>query len=93
MRRFTELDYKYVTVVTRREPHNYCFSHHYILFHDVDLKILTIQQEELSEVVFMDYEEFKDKVRNGDNSVALVWNDAYRDVFSKIDLIMKEHFI
>ena len=85
-------DYQYVTVVTRREPKNYCFSHHYILFADINLANLTIQTEELSEVIFMNYKEFKRRVQNNDNTVALRWNEAYQEVFKQIDEKMKQHF-
>lgn len=88
----TRLNYKYVTVVTRKEPHNYCFSHHYILFADIDLKLLKIQKEELSEVIFMDYEEFKQRVMLNHKSVALVWSEAYQEVFRRIDKCIAEHF-
>lgn len=84
--------YQYVTVVTRKEPNNYCFSHHYILFADINLADLTIQTEELSEVIYMDYDEFKHRVQNNDNTVALRWNEAYQEVFRCIDIKMQEHF-
>lgn len=85
-------NYQYVTVVTRREPKNYCFSHHYILFADVSLANLTIQTEELSEVIFMDYQEFKHRVQRNDDSVALRWNEAYQEVFRCIDKKIQQHF-
>ena len=88
----TRLNYNYVTVVTRKEPHNYCFSHHYVLFADIDLKQLKIQKEELSEVIFMAYEEFKHRVKQNHNSVALVWNEAYQEVFRCIDKCIAERF-
>ena len=85
-------DYQYVTVVTRREPNNYCFSHHYILFADINLANLTIQSEELSEVIYIDYQEFKHRVQNNDNTVALRWNEAYQEVFRCIDKLIRQHF-
>lgn len=87
-----ELNYDYVTVVKRKEPSNYCFSHHYVLFADVDLSLLAIQTEELSEVIYMDYEEFKRRVKCNDDSVALKWNDAYQEVFRCIDKRINQYF-
>lgn len=88
----SSLDFKFVTMVKRKEPFNYCFSYHYILFSDVNLINLTIQPDELSEVIYMKYEEFKNKVRQNDNSVALIWSPAYQKVFHCIDQLIAAYF-
>ena len=50
-----DYDVKELTTIKRTEPQNYCFSHHFYILEKIPLENFTIQKEELSEVLYMDY--------------------------------------
>ncbi len=80
-------DYKPLTIIKRTEPKNYCFSYHFYIKLNLPIEAFVIQEEELSEVKYVDYEELKSLVKNNDESVVFKWNEAYKQVFAKLDEI------
>ena len=74
--------------VIRNEYCNYSFFHHYCIVADVDIRDLTLQQEEVEDVAYFDYYQLKNRIKNGDETFALIWNDTYKTVMDKIDKII-----
>ena len=81
-------DVKELTAIKRTEPKNYCFSHHFYILNAIPVNKFKIQKEELSEVLYMDYEELKQMVKNNSDEVVFKWNEAYKTLFSLLDNII-----
>ena len=81
---------KKLTTIKRTEPNNYCFSHHYYILNYIPLNKIKIQKEELSEVVYVDYETLKNMVKQNSNEVVFKWNDSYKNLFKLLDKIIYE---
>ena len=74
--------------IKRVSSQNYCFSHNYYLMKKIPLQDIIIQKEELTEVLYMDYEQLKQLVRKNSDEVALKW-EVYEPVFEKLDEVIK----
>ncbi len=81
-------EYKPLITIKRTEPQNYCFSHHFYILADIAIKDFKIQEEELSEVRYFEYEKLKELVKNNDESVVFKWNEVYIKVFNELDKII-----
>lgn len=79
---------KFITI-KRMVPQNYCFIHHYYICETIPIQNFTIQKEELSEVLYMDYEHLKQSVRKNSDEVALKW-EIYEPAFEKLDEVIKK---
>ena len=75
---------KKLITIKRMVPQNYCFIHHYYICETIPIQNFTIQKEELSEVLYMDYEHLKQSVRKNSEEVALKW-EIYGPMFNKLD--------
>ncbi len=75
-------------LVTRgRNDTNHCFSNHFYILADIPISKITIQKEELSEVVYMNYEEFKTRLKSGDSELAFRNHKIYDQIFEIFDKI------
>ncbi len=81
-------DIKQLAIIKRTEPQNHCFSHHYYILEKIPLNDLKIQKEELSEVLYMDYNQLKQLVMSNSDEVVFKWNEAYQKVFAILDKII-----
>ena len=83
-------NYKVEKLITirRTEPRNHCFTHHYYISKAIPIENITIQKEELSEVLYMDYEHLKQLVKQNNDEVVFKW-EIYEPVFNKLDEIIK----
>ena len=84
-------NYKIEKLITikRTEPRNHCFSHHYYICKTIPIETFTIQKEELSEVLYMDYEHLKQLVKQNSDEVVFKW-EFYEPVFNKLDEVIKK---
>lgn len=80
-------DVKKLITIRRTAPQNYCFSHHYYICKTIPIGSFIIQKEELSEVLYMDYEYLKQLVRQNSDEIVFKW-EVYEPVFKKLDGIM-----
>ncbi len=78
----------YLTTIKRTEPSNRCFSHHYYILESIPIAKFKIQKEELSEVLYLNYDKLKQMVKDGSNEVVFNWNDEYKRLFSLLDKII-----
>lgn len=78
---------KELITIKRTEPRNHCFSHHYYICKTIPIETFTIQKEELSEVLYMDYEHLKQLVKQNSDEVVFKW-EFYEPVFNKLDEII-----
>ena len=74
--------------VKRMEKNNYCFSSHFAILDRIPINNMKIQQEELSEVFYIDYEKLKQMVKNADPEVAIQWSDEVEKLFNELDKII-----
>ena len=81
-------DVKNLTTIKRTEPQNHCFSHHFYILEKIPLENFTIQKEELSEVLYMDYNQLKQLVMSNSDEVVFKWNEAYQKLFAILDKII-----
>ena len=79
---------KKLITIKRTKPRNYCFIHHYYIGKAIPIENITIQKEELSEVLYMDYEHLKQLVKQNSDKVVFNWED-YEPVFNRLDEIIK----
>ena len=78
---------KELITIKRTEPRNHCFSHHYYICKTIPIETFTIQKEELSEVLYMDYEHLKQLVKQNSDEVVFKW-EFYEPVFNKLDEVI-----
>ena len=79
---------KHILTVKQLANQNYHFAHHFAVFAEIPLEEFKIQEEELTEIKYMNYEDFKYRIRTGDDSVVVKWTYAEKQVFNKIDKIL-----
>ena len=74
--------------VKRMENNNYCFSSHFCILNRIPIKDMKIQEEELSEVFYIDYETLKTMIKESNPEVAIQWSDEVAKLFKALDKIM-----
>lgn len=75
-------------VIKRIEPNNHNFSHHFYILKRIPIEAMTIQQEELTEVLYVNYETVKNMAKTESNEIVFKWTEAYQKVFAKLDEII-----
>ena len=83
-----EYDVKKIIRVKRQEKNNCCFSYHFAILKHIPINNFKIQEEELSEVFYMDYEKLKQMVKNADSEMAIFWSDEVKLLFDELDKII-----
>ena len=81
---------KKLITIKRTVPRNHCFIHHYYISKAIPIENITIQKEELSEVLYMDYEHLKSLVKQNRDEVVFKWDD-YKPVFNKLDEVINKN--
>lgn len=79
---------KKLITIKRTEAQNYCFSHHFYILEKIPLHNFIIQKEELSEVLYMDYNQLKQLVMSNSEEVVFKWNEVYQKLFKVLDEII-----
>lgn len=79
---------KEILRIKRQEKTNHCFSYHFGIFDKIPVDMFTIQEEELSEVFYMDYEELKERIKKADPEIAVVWSEDIKLLFGEIDKLI-----
>ena len=75
-------------IIKRVEPKNHNFSHHFYILERIPVTSMTIQKEELSEVLYVDYELVKNMTKTESDEIVFKWTQAYQRVFEKLDKII-----
>ncbi len=83
-------NYKINKLITikRTKPENNAFAHHYYICETIPIENIKIQKEELSEILYIDYEKLKQLIKQNNEEVAFKW-EVYEPVFKKLDKIIK----
>ena len=81
----SKYDCKPFMVVKRQDLNNYCFTHHFYIMAEIPLSKFVIQQSELLELVYMNYNVVREKIKNGDSEIAVKWSPQMEEIFAKID--------
>ena len=77
------------TMVKKRES-NAAVIHYYYMFLDKDEKDFVIQEEELSEVKWTDFKQYKNKVINNDLSITFTNSKDDIDTIEMLEKVMKD---
>lgn len=78
-----------LTTIKRDEKNNHCFSHQFYIFENKPAHFYTIQDSELSEVFYMDYEQFKNLIVTESDEVSYKASTGQWDkAFAKLDKVM-----
>lgn len=84
-----DCDVNKLLTIKRASPRNHCFIHHYYICKAIPIENITIQKEELSEVLYMDYEHLKQLAQQNSDGIAFKW-EVYEPVFNKLDEIINK---
>lgn len=82
-----DYDVKKLMLIKRQDKNNYCFSHQFYIDSYIPIDKFNIQLEELTEVLYIDYEKLKKMAKNNDERVVFKWI-YYKDIFAKLDKII-----
>ncbi len=80
-------DVRPLVIRRREEPQNHNFSHNFYILAEIPLTDFVIQEEELSELIYLDYETLKNMSKQTDNETVFKFEKA-RDVFDALDKII-----
>ena len=81
-------DITFVCSVLKERETNSNITYAYCMFLDKDIKDFVLQEEELSEVKWLDFYEYKKLVENNDSSVAFSNKPSNMEMLSKIESII-----
>ena len=86
----TKFMVKFLKVVKLSNPNNNHFSHRFILDSgDIVLKNLKLQKSEVTEVLWLDYDEWKERIINGDQEIISPGSPVInKETFDLIDAYM-----
>jgi len=82
--------FKHFFTYKKQEKNNYCYVYHFYSIADIPLSKLKIQEEELTEVKYVDYDEYKEAVHKRKHDYVLKWNEKYEEMFEFLDKIFNE---
>lgn len=83
-----KFDVKQLIIRKREEKCNFNFSHNFYILAEIPLSDFTIQEEELSELIYMDYEKLKELSKIENNETVFEFKKA-KNVFDALDKIME----
>ena len=84
----SKYDVKLLVVLKRNEPRNKRFQYQYCIVAEIPIKKFKIDTAEVAEVLYMDYETLKTKIRNNEPEFTFSWNSEYEKLFSELDKII-----
>jgi len=79
---------KKLIVVKNIKPTNCCFSHHFYIINKFNLSDFNIQKEELSEVLYIDFNKLKKLTMQNDEEIVFKWNENYKKIFELLENII-----
>lgn len=71
------------------DKNNYCFIYHYYILSYIPIKKIDVQEEELSRVMYFDYDFLKKCIKDGNDQFMIPWDDNHKKVFMQLDKIFK----
>ncbi len=78
-----------IRTIRCKNPNNNCFSNHFYILADIPLSSFKIQEEELSEVLYLTLEDLKNLVFSNSPDVAIRNNKINEEIFALFDEILK----
>ncbi len=85
-----KLGYRHFFTYKKLEPQNHCFVYHYYTLANIPLEKFKIQEEELTELKYVDYDEYKEAVHGRKHDFVFKWNEFYDQMFYYLDDIFDE---
>ena len=80
-----KLGYRHFFTFKKHEPNNYCYVYHYYTLANIPLDKYKIQEEELTELRYVDYDEYKAAVHGRRHDFVFKWNELYDQMFYILD--------
>ena len=80
--------YRHFFTYKKQEPNNYCYVYHYYTLVNIPIEKFKIQEEELTELRYVDYDEYKAAVHGRKHDYVFKWNELYDEMFYDLDDIM-----
>ncbi len=77
----------YMRTIRCKNPNNNCFSNHFYILADIPLTDFKIQEEELSEVLYISLEDLKNLVFSNSPEVAIRNNKINEEIFAFFEQI------
>lgn len=77
----------YMRTIRCKNPNNNCFSNHFYILADIPLADFKIQEEELSEVLYISLENLKNLVFSNSPEVAIRNNKINEEIFASFEEI------
>lgn len=84
--KLSDYEVKPLCVLKRETPGNHHFSNQFYITASIPLGDIKVQEEELSEVIYLDYKTLKARVKAKDNEFVFDY-EAYKPVFKVLDKI------
>lgn len=73
----------------KHDKKNYCHIYHYYLLGYIPIKDIDVQEEELSRVIYFDYDFLKKCVKEGNVGFMIPWDADHKELFNKLDKIFE----
>ncbi len=87
----TKNDITYFETILKKRVSNSNIAYQYYMFLDKDIKDFVIQVEELSEVMWMDLEKYKNMIINNDSAITLSNHEYNIKLIEKLENIIENH--
>lgn len=69
------------------KENNHCHIYHYYLLKYIPIKDIDVQEEELSRVMYFDYDFLKKCIQEGDVRFVIPWDENHIELFKKLDKV------
>ena len=73
----------------KRKKNNFCHIYHYYILTYIPIKEIDIQEEEVSRVMYFDYDFLKKCIKEGNEQFVIPWDKNHREIFKRLDKIFK----
>ena len=74
---------------SKKDKNNYCHIYHYYVLSYIPLKRIDVQEEELSRVMYFDYDFLKKCIQENDQRFMIPWDKNHIELFKKLDKVFK----
>jgi len=71
----------------KKDKNNYCHIYHYYIISYIPINEIDVQEEELSRVMYFDYDFLKKCIKEKNEQFMIPWDKNHREVFKKLDKV------
>lgn len=84
----TKFELHPLMVTKKKGKNNFHFTHNYYIFAEIPLSKFTLQKEELTKLLYVDYEKLKQMTKSENNETVFKFESS-KDMFEMLDRIIK----